>query len=183
MYLIQMSYSIKSNVVNRHVVAHAIINEYRGPMSTKLGTSQLAAWTSLVARYAKVLSLIERDLLAHAGALPLHLYDVLFALKNAPAGKLRMGEIADEIAVSRSALSRSVDKLESLGLIAREKCEGDGRGQFAAITKQGRSAQAKTWPIYEASIQAHFGQHLTASEADALVKILRKLTPAAGRPA
>ena len=63
--------------------------------------------------------------------LPLTSYEVLMYLGDAPAGKLRMGELADRLLLSRSGITRLVDRLVRQGLIERERCKDDGRGYFA----------------------------------------------------
>lgn len=144
-------------------------------MRQKLGTDQHQAWAILITKHSRVFRAIERELENKTGLLPLHFYDVLLALKNSPHRKLRLSEIADAIVTSRSALSRSVEKLAKLGLLKKEKDQIDGRGQYAEITQKGLSALAATWPFYEAAIQEHFGQHLTQDDSKQLVKILHKL--------
>lgn len=143
-------------------------------MEQKLGVKQHKAWAYLITRQAKLITQIEKDLLRVPGILPLHLYDVLLSLKNSNAGRLRFTDIANEIVTSKSALSRSIEKLEALQMITREKAEDDGRGQFAIITKKGLSALALTWPYYENAIHKYFGSKLTSKEADLLVQILKK---------
>ena len=56
-----------------------------------------------------------------------------------PTGRLRMSELADSVLLSRSGLTRLVDRLERQGLLRRESCEKDGRGAYAVITPRGRS--------------------------------------------
>ena len=63
-------------------------------------------------------------------------------LGDAPAGKLRMGELADRLLLSRSGITRLVDRLARQGLIERERCEDDGRGYYARLTPLGRETLA-----------------------------------------
>lgn len=147
-------------------------------MRKSLGPEQHKAWAYFITRHSKVFSRIERDLEGKSGILPLHQYDILLALKNADEGKLRLSEIADAIVTSRSALSRSVEKLEKLGLLVKEKVLDDGRGQFAKLTAAGRRALANTWPAYEQAIEEHFGQFLKNDDCRALIAILKNLDAA-----
>lgn len=157
------------------MIAHATIFLYRLIMGKKLGLDQHRAWAIFITRHSKVFGRIEKSLENRKGLLPLHLYDVLLALKNTPNQKLRLSEIADQIVTSRSALSRSVEKLDKLGLLKKTKAQEDGRGQFAEITQKGLKAMSDTWPHYESAIQEHFGQHLNNEEAKSLIEILKKL--------
>ena len=144
-------------------------------MGKKLGPDQHKAWAYFITRHSKVFGRIERALEDKEGLLPLHLYDILLALKNASNKKLRLSDISDQIVTSRSALSRSVDKLELLDLLKKEKAPEDGRGQFAEITAKGLKALSETWPHYEAAIQEYFGRHLNSNDSRKMIEILNKL--------
>ena len=70
--------------------------------------------------------------------LPLSSYEVLLFLNDSDGGRMRMSELADSVLISRSGLTRLVDRLERDGLLTRERCESDARGLFAEITPAGR---------------------------------------------
>jgi DNA-binding MarR family transcriptional regulator len=76
--------------------------------------------------------------LAREHKLPLSSYEVLLYLADAPDGRMRMAELADSVLLSRSGLTRLVDRLEREGLLKRKRCESDARGYFAEITPKGR---------------------------------------------
>jgi DNA-binding MarR family transcriptional regulator len=76
--------------------------------------------------------------LAREHKLPLSSYEVLLFLADAPDGQMRMSELAESVLLSRSGLTRLVDRLERDGLLKRERCESDARGLFAEITPKGR---------------------------------------------
>jgi DNA-binding MarR family transcriptional regulator len=78
--------------------------------------------------------------LARDHDLPLTSYEVLLYLADSPGGRMRMSELADSVLLSRSGLTRLVDRLERQGLLTRERCESDARGYFAQITPEGRRA-------------------------------------------
>jgi DNA-binding MarR family transcriptional regulator len=136
------------------------------------------AWTRLVRARETVLGAIERDLKA-ADCLPLAWYDVLLELVRAPEGRLRPFEIEKETLLAQYNLSRLLDRLEREGLVAREPCGDDGRGQWAVITDKGRAAQARTWKVYAKSIQRHVGDRLDDKAAGTLAELLGRLTTAA----
>src|SRR3954449_4237427 len=91
------------------------------------------AWARLIRAREIVVAAVERDLKA-AGLPPLGWYDVLLELARAPDARLRPFEIEKETLLAQYNLSRLVDRLEKEGLIAREPCDHDGRGQWVAIT-------------------------------------------------
>jgi DNA-binding MarR family transcriptional regulator len=76
--------------------------------------------------------------LAREHKLPLSSYEVLLFLADAPDGRMRMSDLAESVLLSRSGLTRLVDRLEREGLLKRERCESDARGLFAEITPAGR---------------------------------------------
>jgi DNA-binding MarR family transcriptional regulator len=121
-----------------------------------------------------VLGAIERDLKA-ADCPPLAWYDVLLELVRAPQGRLRPVEIEKETLLAQYNLSRLLDRLEREGLVAREACDDDGRGQWAVITEKGRGAQARIWKVYAKSIQKHVGDRLDEKSAATLASLLERL--------
>jgi len=76
--------------------------------------------------------------LAREHKLPLSSYEVLLYLADAPEARMRMSELAQSVLLSRSGLTRLVDRLEREGLLRRKACESDARGFFAEITPKGR---------------------------------------------
>lgn len=106
------------------------------PAPQHLDAGQLAAWRSFLRAHALVMRRLEADLMA-AHRLPLASYDVLVQLVEAPERRLRMTDLADRVLLSRSGLTRLVDRLERQGLVRREPCESDARGFFAVLTDAG----------------------------------------------
>ena len=86
--------------------------------------------------------------LAREHKLPLSSYEVLLFLADAPDGRMRMAELAEGVLLSRSGLTRLVDRLEREGLLKRKPCESDARGFFAEITPKGRR-------IFDAARRTH----------------------------
>lgn len=124
--------------------------------------------------HAALVNQIERALL-EAGVVPLSWYDVLFALYEAPERRLRMSELASAIVLSRSGLTRLVDRLEAEGLLARERLASDRRGAFAVLTEKGVEAMRRAWPVYARGIQEHFARFLNDEEARIVTKIFRRM--------
>jgi DNA-binding MarR family transcriptional regulator len=137
-----------------------------------------AAWRALITAHARVVEKIERALV-EAGLPPLGWYDVLLELSAAPGRRLRMHELARAVVLSRSGLTRLVDRLEGAGLLAREPTPEDGRGFFAVLTDEGRETLRRMWPVYSAGIADHFGRHLTDEEARVLAEALSRVRAAA----
>jgi DNA-binding MarR family transcriptional regulator len=143
--------------------------------ATDLDERRLAAWRALLNAHAAAVGAIERDLAA-GDFIPLTWYDVLVALSEAPDERARMHELADRVVLSRSGLTRLVDRLEAAGLVRREASRTDRRGAFAVLTDEGRATLLRTWPAYARGIAAHFARHLSEEEAD---HVSHALTPVA----
>src|SRR5215510_4723139 len=128
-------------------------------MSRNPSDALVAAWARLIRAREALVAAVERDLKA-AGCPPLAWYDVLLELSRAENGRLRPFEIEQKTLLAQYNLSRLLDRLEKEGLVSREPCADDARGQWAVITEKGRAAQARTWKVYAKAIQKHVGDRL-----------------------
>lgn len=146
-------------------------------MKSNLTETKLAAWRALLGAHSGAVGAIEREL-ASANLVPLTWYDVLVALWEAPDHRLRLHELASAIVLSRSGLTRLVDRLEAAGLLRREACADDRRGSYAVLTEAGRAAQLRAWPIYARGIATHFADHLSEEEATTLATTLDRVAAA-----
>lgn len=143
--------------------------------------SRVAAWRAFLTAHTMLVESVERDL-AQAGLPPLGWYDVLFALEEAPKRRLRMAELSRAVVLSRSNLTRLVDRLEAAGLLRREAVPGDRRGAYAVLTAEGAKLRRKMWPVYAGSIQEYFARHIDAGEAETLRAVFDRLLDAAQEP-
>jgi DNA-binding MarR family transcriptional regulator len=151
---------------------------YNGVMPARPDPAALAAWRLLLEAHAEVTELLERELVAERG-LPLSRYDVLLNLAEAPGGRLRMQELSASVLLSKSGLSRLVDRMVEAGLVRRERCQDDRRGWFAVLTDQGRSALRRAAPVHLRGIQEHFARHLEPDEVEVLAAALSRVVAAA----
>lgn len=101
-----------------------------------LTDEQIGAWRALVGVHARLSVRLEADLVTEH-ALPLVEYEVMVQLLDAPDQRLRMTELADRVLLSRSGITRLVDRMEREGLVRRTECVEDARGTFAALTSEG----------------------------------------------
>jgi len=149
-------------------------------MKTNLAPGHLEAWRKYYVSFWRVFAAIEADLAA-AGLPSLSWYDALYELYLAPGRHLRMSELARSALLSRSGLTRLVDKLEKGKLIERQACPKDGRVQHAQLTGKGEEVLRKIWPVYRAGITNYFAAQLNAAEAQQLGTICGRIEHA-GRP-
>jgi DNA-binding MarR family transcriptional regulator len=143
-------------------------------MSEKLDTQHLNAWRAFITAHAKLIDWINHEMV-EADVIPLHWYDVLIELYEAPEHRLRLSELARKVVLSKSGLTRLVDKVEAVGLLARQSSPEDGRGAYAVLTEAGIEAMRKAWPIYAGGIQAYFAQHLTIGEAKIITDVFERI--------
>ena len=143
-------------------------------MTDDLDADGLRAWEAFVFAHAAAVGRIERDLRA-AGHIPLTWYDVLAALSEAPEGRLRLSELADEVVLSRSGLTRLLDRVEAAGLIRRERSVDDRRGAYAVMTATGEAALLAAWPDYARGIATYFSDRLTVEEKRVLAAALGRV--------
>ena len=107
----------------------------------------LDRWSELESEHARVREALEHRL-QREHRLSLTEYEVLRRLSDSPEGHRRIQELAEEIHLSQSALSRLVQRLEDDGFVCRNVCDHDRRGVFACITDAGRKAQAEAHPTH-----------------------------------
>jgi DNA-binding MarR family transcriptional regulator len=142
-----------------------------------LEQSREEAWRALITAHAAAVEGIERRLV-EVGLPPLSWYDVLLELSAAPEQRLRMHELASAVVLSRSGLTRLVDRLEKAGLLRREPDPADGRGSFAVLTDVGAGMRERMWPVYARGIAEHFGAHVSDEEAEVLTRALGRVRAA-----
>lgn len=133
----------------------------------------IRAWSHFLGAQALALHAIEERLKA-AGQPPMAWYDVLLELERA-GGKLRQGELAAALVVERYNVTRLLDRLEAAGLVQREQVASDRRGTMAVLTEAGRARRQEAWPHYRAAVLEVFAGALSATEAEALTDVLKKL--------
>jgi DNA-binding MarR family transcriptional regulator len=119
----------------------------------------LATWRGFLNAHARVTRAIGRDLAA-AGLPDLSWYDLLWALYKQPSRSLRVNELADAVVLSRTAMSRFVDRVEAAGYVRREPDPGDRRALQVTLTDEGVELLRRMWPIYARGIDEHFAAHL-----------------------
>ena len=143
-------------------------------MARNLSASRVAAWRGLLTVQTNVVAKIEAKLAA-AGLPPLAWYDVLFALHEQPGKRLRMSELAEAVLLSRSGLTRLVDRLEPEGYLRREACATDKRGFDVSLTDAGSGVLRKIWPVYREGIAEFFARHLSDEEIAVLTGAFSKV--------
>ncbi len=151
-------------------------------MSQTSEQKRMAVWETLLRTVSTLLRAFEQEL-QESEDLPLTWYDVLIQLYEAPEGRLRMQALADLVILSRSGLTRLIDRMERAGLVRREPSQEDRRGYYAVITDEGQHVIGRARPVHHRGIREHFTQHLSDEDVQALDVALSKVRKARPRPA
>lgn len=123
-------------------------------------------WRAYITLAQLLMRQLDRDL--HPFGLSTHDYEILVELSEAPGNRLRMTELAERTAQSRSRLSHQINRMETRGLVSRAECEGDKRGTFAVLTENGIATIKTVAPFHVASVRHHFIDQFAAGHLTAL---------------
>jgi DNA-binding MarR family transcriptional regulator len=132
----------------------------------------LATWRAFLNAHARVTRAIGRDL-ADAGLPDLGWYDLLWTLYRQPGRSLRVKELAEEVVLSPTAMSRFVDRVEAAGCVRRERDPSDRRALQVTLTDEGVALLRRMWPVYARGIERHFAAHLDESLRGSLERLSR----------
>jgi DNA-binding MarR family transcriptional regulator len=168
--------AIATNINLAYLIAIAMTFPHTVSMSTNSALDPLrnSAWRSLLTAHSKLLDRIAAKL-SQAELPPLEWYDVMLTLKEAPDYSLRLSELAEKVLLSRSNLTRLVDRLENAGFLFRKSCPNDRRGTYAVLTESGLAMQQKMWIVYAEGISEYFASHISDDEVRTLQQICDRL--------
>lgn len=135
------------------------------------GDPRLETWRGFLHAHARLIRRMDEELQAAHG-LSLAEYDALIQLANAPARRLRMSALADKVLLSRSGITRLVDRLVADGMVERSACTTDARGAEAALTTRGLDRLRAASRTHLDGVQRYF---LAAMSEEALGTMTRTL--------
>lgn len=140
----------------------------------ELTETELGAWRGFLQVHAQLVKQLDAELESSHGV-PLSSYEVLLFLSNAPDGRMRMSELAESVLLSRSGLTRLIDRLEREGLVERSACSSDKRGWFAEITAKGRERFRDARGSHLDSVRHRFLRHFSETELEQLARLWERL--------
>jgi DNA-binding MarR family transcriptional regulator len=146
--------------------------------SGRLSERELRAWRGLLRVHAALTKALDADLEATHG-LPLSSYEVLMYLADAEGDRMRMCDLAESVILSRSGLTRLVDRMEREGLIERQSVPSDARGSFAVLTPAGREKLAAARATHLAGVRELFLDHFSDAEQDEMAQAWERALPGA----
>jgi DNA-binding MarR family transcriptional regulator len=152
----------------------AAISARTPPAAETLSATELAAWDGFLRVHAHLVRELDYEL-EEACGLPLVSYEVLLRLENAPGHRMRMRDLADAAMLSRSGLTRLVDRLVRDGLIKRSSCSADARGAYSVLTPKGQRVLKEARPAHLAGVRRRFLDHFDEDELASLNTVWERL--------
>jgi DNA-binding MarR family transcriptional regulator len=146
-----------------------------------LDEAEMAAWQAFLRASILLMDRLDAELDGHG--LSLADYEILVNLSAEPAGELRMTELAARTLVSRSGLTRRLDRLVESGLVERRNCPTDRRGVYAVLTVLGRRRLEDAAPTHVEGVRRHFLSQLEGQDLQALAAALNAVVESAVSPA
>jgi DNA-binding MarR family transcriptional regulator len=144
-----------------------------------LTAGELRAWRGLLRAHACLAKRLDAAL-DNAHRLPLSSYEVLHHLEDSTGGRMRMCDLAEQAQLSRSGLTRLVDRLEREELLERCSCEQDARGSFACLTEIGRERLEEARVTHLAVVREHFFSRFSEAELSVLADMCQRIAPCNG---
>jgi DNA-binding MarR family transcriptional regulator len=138
----------------------------------------LDAWARLLHAHASTTRALSSSLLAEHG-LTLKDYEALLRLAHAEDGRMRRVDLAEELLLTASGVTRLLDGLEAAGYVERAACSTDRRVVYAVITDAGRNKLEEASESHLAAVQALFDERFRPEELEQLAELLARLPGAA----
>jgi DNA-binding MarR family transcriptional regulator len=142
------------------------------------GSPHGEAWGALTRTHSAIVGRLQ-EALAAADFPPLPWYEVLATVAEAPEQRLKMGELAEALVITRGGLTKLVDRLIKAGLMERTFCETDRRVSYATLLPAGRDLLDEMRPVVVAELKVAFAANLSERQADELRGMLERVRSSA----
>jgi DNA-binding MarR family transcriptional regulator len=139
-----------------------------------LDDPRLTAAGLLFETYAGLSSALEKRL-ADECDLPAQWFEIMLRIARSPGHRLRMCDLAAQVALSPSGLTRAIDRLEEAGLVTRNACPEDRRVAWASLTPAGLTRIEDAVPVHLSHLDEYFTSVLSDDELVQLSATMRKL--------
>lgn len=146
--------------------------------ATGTATPHGEAWGALTRAHAAIAGRLQ-EALAAADFPPLPWYEMLATVAAAPERRMRMGELAEALVITRGGLTKLLDRLIKAGLMERTFCADDRRVSYATLLPAGSALLEEMRPVVVAELDAAFAANLSEREADRLRAMLERVRASA----
>jgi DNA-binding MarR family transcriptional regulator len=146
-------------------------------MAEPLSDVEQKAWRTFIESSWALHTRLEEDLRVTTG-LSMNDYHVLVVLSETPGRRLRMGELADRLVFSPSRITYQINSMVKRGMVRKQPCPEDGRGQEAVLTDAGMAALEAAAPLHLITVRDRFIDRLDAAELDVIARVFDKVRKA-----
>ena len=146
-------------------------------MAEPLSDTQQTCWRAFIESSWALHTRLEDDLRAATG-LSMSDYHVMVALSEAPGHRVRMGELAGRLVFSPSRLTYHISSMVKRGLVRKQACPDDGRGQEAVLTERGMAQLVAAAPLHLKTVRDSFIDHLDDDELAVIGRVFAKIRKA-----
>jgi DNA-binding MarR family transcriptional regulator len=143
-------------------------------MAEPLNDTQQACWRAFIESSWALHNRLEDDMRATTG-LSMADYHVMVALSEAPGGRIRMGELAGRLVFSPSRVTYQINSMVKRGLVGKQSCAEDGRGQEAVLTGAGLAELVAAAPLHLATVRESFIDDLDDEELAVVTRVFARL--------
>jgi DNA-binding MarR family transcriptional regulator len=140
--------------------------------------SAVDAWARLLRGHATAVRDLSAQLEAEHG-LTINDYGALLCLSRADHSRMRRVDLAEELMLTASGITRLLDGLEQSGFVERAACASDRRVTYAVLTEAGRAKVQEASESHQAAVCSFFEERYTAEEIEQLTNLLARLPEAA----
>src|SRR3954454_15144766 len=146
-------------------------------MAEPLSDTEQRSWRTFIESSWALHTHLEEELRTQTG-LSMNDYHVLVVLSEAPARRLRMGELAGRLVFSPSRVTYQINSMVKRGLVRKQSCPDDGRGQEAILTDEGMDALTAAAPLHLSTVRESFIDHLDPEELEVIGRVFTKIRKA-----
>jgi DNA-binding MarR family transcriptional regulator len=132
------------------------------------------AWAAITHTHAAITGRLQ-EALANADLPPLPWYEVLATVSEAEDERMKMGELAEALVISRGGLTKLVDRLVKAGLLERTYCETDRRVSYATLLPAGTELLGEMRPLVVAELELAFSANISTRQAEELKGTLERV--------
>jgi DNA-binding MarR family transcriptional regulator len=138
----------------------------------------MRAWEAFLRAYAATSHMLER-VAESRGGLPLGEHFLLVQIARGPETGIRPTDLAALSLLTKSGVTRALDRLEQDGLVERRTCPSDKRGYLVVLTALGRRLLRRSAPGHIRAIAKHFAEPLTSDELSVLTVAMERIAATA----
>jgi DNA-binding MarR family transcriptional regulator len=146
-------------------------------MADPLTEPEQKVWRTFIESSWALHTRLEDDLRAKTG-LSMNDFHVLVTLSEAPGRRLRMGELAGRLVFSPSRITYQINSMVKRGLVRKQPCPEDGRGQEAVLTDEGMAALEYAAPLHLITVRDSFIDQLDPDELEVIGRVFDKVRKA-----